>query len=445
MNDERYVAAIEISSSKIIAAVGTMRPNGQLNIIATEKENCVENVRYGILQNLEETSVRVNRILDNLQSRAGVSPMIITGLYVGLSGRSLRSISTEVQLQLPDDTEITQDILDKLQSRALSTAIDSSLEVIDAIPRRYTVGREETRQPKGQVGNSIRATFDLIVCRPELRRNLQRTLEDKTGVDINGVVVTALATAQVLLTSEEKRLGCMLVDMGSETTTVSIYKDGSLRYLATLPMGGRNITRDITSLNVLEERAEDLKLTAGNALARETASTLQMNEIKIADVNNLIVARSEEIVANVVEQLKYAELKDSDLPAGLICIGGGSKLNGMVELLERQTSLKARRGTLPDYIRLDDPKAELAESLQLASLMYAGAAQSDAQCLEEPQSEKLPVTGEWEAENEDRNNKNEKAAGQQGKSKRNSIFSKLSKGISSLFAGSAEEDNDLYE
>lgn len=291
MNDDRYVAAIEISSSKIIAAVGRMHEDGRLDIIATKQEKGVESVRYGILQNLEETSMRIGRVLDKLQREPAVAPRVITGLYVGLSGRSLRSIRTEVEINLPDETEISQQILQQLRERAMATAIDSSLEVVDAIPRTYIVGKMETTSPKGVVGNKIHATFDLIVCRPELRRNLQRTIADKLGLDINGLVVTALSTAQVILSSEEKRLGCMLVDMGAETTTVSIYKDGTLRYFATLPMGGRNITRDITSLNVLEERAEDIKITMGNAVARETASTPIMSNIHMSEVSNLIVAR----------------------------------------------------------------------------------------------------------------------------------------------------------
>jgi len=149
MNDERYVAAIEISSSKIMAAIGIMHADGRLDIIATEQEKGVESVRYGIIQNLEETSMRINRVLDRLQAKPQVAPREITALYVGLSGRSLRSITTESDLNLPDDTEITDDILNRLREQALSTAIDSSLEVIDAIPRIYTVGKLETRSPNG--------------------------------------------------------------------------------------------------------------------------------------------------------------------------------------------------------------------------------------------------------------------------------------------------------
>ncbi len=352
MTEDRYVAAIEISSSKIVAVVGKVRPDGQLCIIASEQEKGVESVRYGVIRNLEETSMRISRILSLLERKPAVAPRRITGLFVGLSGLSLRSIPTRVSINLPDDTEITDDIITRLLQQARSTAIDSSLEVMDAVPRSYTVGRLETTSPKGAVGDSISAEYDLVVCRPEIKNNLIRTVQDKLGKSIKGIVVTALASGQLILSAEEKRLGCMLVDMGGETTTVSIYKNGHLVYFATLPLGGRNITRDLTSLNILEERAEEIKITSGNAIPKETVSTLNYNGIRDADVSNIIVARSEEIVVNILKQIQYAELKDSDLPGGIVVIGGASKLNGMLDLLSNKSSLNVRRGTLPQYIIL---------------------------------------------------------------------------------------------
>lgn len=442
MNDDRYVAAIEISSSKIVAAVGKMHSDGRLDVIATDQEKGVESVRYGIIQNLEETSMRINRVLDRLERKPAVAPRVISSLYVGMSGRSLRSIPTEVDLNLPDETEINDDILRRLREQALATAIDSSLEVVDAIPRIYMVGKSPTRSPKGAIGNRISATFDLIVCRPEIRRNLQRTISDKVDIPICGFVVTALATAQVVLSSEEKRLGCMLVDLGAETTTVSIYKDGYLRYFATLPLGGRNITRDITSLNVLEERAEEIKFTLGNAIARDTSSALNMNGIKMNDVSNLIVARAEEIVANIVEQFKYAGMKDTDLPAGLICIGGGTKLNGMIDLLEKQTDLQVRRGQLPAYISVEDTKAPISEIIQVTSVLYSGASASENECLEVPGRQDLPVSGEANTEEEEEIVEEKK---KKQKPARPSIFNKWADKISGIFSGGDEDDSDLLE
>lgn len=443
MNDERYVAAIEISSSKIVAVVGRMHPDGSMEVVASEQEKGVEGVRYGIIQNLEETSMRVSRVIDRLERKPVVAPRRISGLFVGLSGRSLRSITTKVELNLPDDTEITEEILKRLRNQAMGTAIDSSLEVVDAVPRVYTVGKSETVSPKGAVGNHISATFDLIVCRPELKRNLNRSIPDKLGIPIRGFVVTTLSSAQVVLSQDEKQLGCMLVDMGAETTAVSVYKGSYLRYFVTLPLGGRNITRDITSLNLLEERAEDIKIQVGNAMPRDAASTLNMNGIRMSDVSNLIVARAEEIAANIVEQITYAGFKDSDLPAGIICIGGGAKLNGMTDLLANLTDLPVRRGTLPPYIHIEDTASPISEIIEVTSVLYSGATNSDAECLEVPRADDLPITGQSNEPEVDDTAAEPERPGR--KPKKFGFMSKFKDNLSKMFSSPEEDDSDLLE
>lgn len=439
MSQERYIAAIEIASSKIIGTVGRTTGNGQLDVIAIEQEKGVESVRYGIIQNLDETAVRVTRIIDRLERNAAIQPRAISSLFVGISGRSLRSVPTEVSLNLPDDTVVTDDILDRLKREALSAAVDNSLEVVDAVPRIYTVGKTETLSPRGMAGDRIKGIFDLIVCRPEMQRNIRRVINDKLEIDINGFVVTALASAHLILTSEEKRLGCMLVDMGAETTSVCIFKGGYLRYYATLPLGGRNITRDITTLNFLEERAEDIKLTSGNALPREAASNLNLNGVKMSEVSNIIVARSEEIVANIVEQIEYAGLKESDLPGGIILIGGGCNLAGMPELISNQSGLTTRTGQLPGYVHIADKRMPGAKAAEVVSILYAGATLSDADCLEYPEPEELPATGNPNA-------KPAPEAPQQEKTlkKRSKFISAVQRRISQIFS-TPEDDSDELE
>ena len=438
---ERYIAAVEISSSKIIAAVGKTSGAGQLDVIAVEQENCVDGVRYGIIQNLEETALMTARIINRLEQRPGVAPRKIKSVFVGRSGRSLRNIPTEVSINLPDDTEITDDIINRLRSDALRTAIDNSLEVVDAVPRIYKIGKSETHSPKGAVGNCIHATYDLVVCRPELKRNIKRTLTDKLHIETEAFVVTALATGHLILTPDEKRLGCMLVDMGAETTTVTIYRKGSLCYFATIPLGGRNITRDITSLNVLEVKAEEMKLTSGNAIARESTSSLNINGVKLSDISNLVVARAEEIVANVVEQMEYAGLKESDLPGGIICIGGGSRLQGITDLLSQQADLPVRRGQLPAYVRIDDINAVNSEISQVVSVLYAGATLSNRECLEIPARQEIPEIGTKpvpEVAVEDVEPA-EKKPGRTGR-----LFNSITERITRLF-GNPDDNSELIE
>lgn len=438
MNTEKYIAALDISSSKIAGVVGILHPGGHCDIIAAEQEKHVESVRYGHIQNLEETSRRVARVIENLERNPLVAPRKISGVFVGLNGMSMRSLTTTVTKQLAEETEITTEIIEQLRRQALDTAIDNTLEVVDAVDRIYTVGKTETHNPKGSVGDSISAVFDLMVCRPGLRRNLERTVADKLGLRVD-YMVTSLATGLVVLPEEEKRLGCMLVDMGAETTTVTIYRKGFLCYMATIPLGARNITRDLTRLNLLEERAEEIKVTSGSALPIETASTLNLSGVKLSEVGAIVVARSEEIVANIVEQISYAHLTEKDLPAGIICIGGGAKLPGMTELLGRQSGLPVRLGRLPAYVRVESPKIPVYDLIEPVSILYAGADLSDMVCLEEPKATELPATGQANDPEEEEQPKMKPGPKKPG------WADKLKRGLSNIFIPKNEDESDLIE
>lgn len=442
--NERYLVAVEISSSKIISAIGRNRTNGELDVLAVEQETDVHGIRYGIIQNLDETAMSVSRVFTHLEQRSAISPRKIKGVIVGLSGRSLRNIATEVFMPLPDETEIDDQILSRLREQAMHSAIDSSLEVIDAVPRNYKVGKFETTNPKGMIGNALTGVFDLIVCRPEMTRNIRRTIADKLHLEVVGFVVTAMATGHLILTPDEKSLGCMLVDVGAETTTVTIYKNGGLRYFATLPMGGRNITRDITTLGVTETRAEEIKRASGHAMADEnSSSTLNIGGIKLADMANLVSARSEEIVANIVEQIHFADMKESDLSKGIICIGGGSRLQGFTTLLAQQSDLPVRMGTLPDYVKIDSTKPLHTETLEVISVLYAGATLSDFECLMMPEKQELPEIDGVLQFDEEKERDEEPRKSKEPNQFFNKLGKKITKGISSMFGSSDEDDSEM--
>lgn len=137
---ERYIAAVEISSSKIIASIGKTSVEGQLKW-SPWKRRAPGRGEVWYYTESEETSIRVSRLLSRLENRPEVSPRKIKSVFVGLSGRSLKSITTEVSLNLPEDTEITEDLIRRLREDAKRKAIDNTLEVIDAVPRIYTVGK----------------------------------------------------------------------------------------------------------------------------------------------------------------------------------------------------------------------------------------------------------------------------------------------------------------
>ncbi len=441
MATDRYIAALEISSSKVIGAVGAVGKSGQLEILAIEQEKSVDSVRYGQILNVEVTSNLISYVLERLEHRQNIAPREITGVYVGISGRSLRTISNEVSLALPDDTEVTDAILERLKNQALMAAIDNSLEIVDAIPRVFIIGKEETHRPKGRLCNHITAVYDLIVASPSIQNYLKKVVRDRLDLDLKGIVITALAVGDIVLNEHEKEVGCMLVDLGAETTTVTIYKRGCLIYYATLPFGGRNITLDLMDLNELEEKAEEYKINFGNAIAPSIPSQMKVGIHKQADISNYVVARSEEIVANIVEQIKYANLTETDIPEGVVLCGGGSRLNGMMELIGKFTGLKVRMANLPQYIRMTDINGQGMESLQLAAIMYEASKTSDDDCLQippapEPEPESQPTPAAVEAKEKQKKPK-----------KGSSIWDKFANTIGNIFTpiGEDEEGDELSD
>ncbi|MCH5235496.1 MAG: cell division protein FtsA [Muribaculaceae bacterium] len=442
--NERYIAAIEVSSSKIVAAIGKTKGTGSLDIVAVEHEPTGEvGVRYGIIQNLEETSLAVSRIFYRLEQRSAIHPRKIKSVIVGLGGRSLKNITKEVSLSLPEDTEITDEILERLHDQAIHSAIDNTLEVVDAVPRVFKVGNSQTSSPKGMIGNHISGVFDLIVCRPELKRNIKRTITDKLHLEVDGFVVTAMATGHLILTPEEKRLGCMLVDMGAETTTVTIYQKGALHYFATLPMGGRNISRDIASLGVVDSKAEEIKITSGNALSETNVPNLVINGLKLSDISNLVVARSEEIVANIIAQLEYAGIKDSELQGGIVCIGGGFRMKGLLELMEMESGLKVRRGILPEYVKIEDTRANGVEIPEVASVLYAGATLTTKESLYMPERMAMPVNGVLPLDSEDVEEEKPSKKPETPNKPKTNLFEKWGKSLGKLFSGNEDDDTEL--
>lgn len=384
--EKKHIVAFEIGSSCIKGAIGTVDAggSGRLNVLAVETENLVDKVRYGCVENPGEVASCVNNICHRLQMTVGVAPRAIRRVYVGMSGRSLSSSPCEVSSEFNIETEITRRVIDELMRRAATHSVGDK-ETIAVEAGTYSIDNQGVLDPEGMFGHTITAHANLIACKTKIRNNIKRVFNERCALDIAGYVVTPLAMGRQLLTSEERRLGVMLVDFGAETTTVGIYREGILVYLATIPMGSRNITRDITSLNCLEERAEEIKKAVGNAMPPATdAMPLVTDGLDNSEINSIIAARADEIISNIYEQINYAGLKADQLPAGIVLTGGGSKLRGFEELLGKQTHLKTRRAALGLGVTIENIGFNVNDSLDVISILAAVAQDDPAECTVMP-------------------------------------------------------------
>ncbi|MCI9608029.1 MAG: hypothetical protein HFJ94_07650 [Muribaculaceae bacterium] len=370
--DDTTIIALEIGSSKIRGAVGLVSPDGTLTVKIVEDEALVDSVRYGQVNNIKVAAGSVERILRKIQNRLGTRK--ITGVYLGIGGRSLSSIPAEVERKLPPETEVTADLIDRLKLEVRS-GVRTEKDILEVVPREFFIDNTREDHPEGRICSDIRMAANLITCRPQLKRNLDLLVVDKLQLKVNGYIIRPLAEADLVLTTDEKRLGCMMVDFGAETTTVAIYRQGALQYLATLPLGSRNITRDLTTLNTVEEDAEELKKSRGSAiLSAENA------EMDLSSINNLVSHRAGEIIANIKEQIKYASLTPAELPGGVILIGRGALLAGFSTRLENELGMKVRSGSSTSaLVRIGDGRIP-SDAVDIISLLLT-ASKAPVECL----------------------------------------------------------------
>lgn len=376
--EQKYIVALETGSSKIRGALGVVDRSGILTVKAIEEERLVDSIRYGCVRNVAEVAAATGRILRRLENREGGRR--ITGVYVGLGGRSTMASTLRVERRLPAEGEITRDHLRQVFDEARATVLNDR-DVVEVTPRDYFIDNTRVNNPIGTFGREINATINLISCRSQLRHNLAHVLTKTLNLEVHDYVVRQLALANLVLTTDEKRLGVMLVDFGAETTTVSIYREGRLVYLATLPLGSRNITRDITSLNHLEERAERLKVAGADA-SLNPQDTFTGGNMDYTDINALTAARAGEIIANIAEQIKLALLSPREIPEGIVITGGGAKLRGFSERLCAATKLKVRTGVPTSAVRLAETRIQGADATDVIAILHAAATEARP-CMED--------------------------------------------------------------
>ncbi len=320
MNTTQYIVAIEISSSKTVGAIAELTPSGDIVIRGTEIEPTINCVRYGCIQNVESTKATVNRIITKLKDYVDGD---ITSVYVSVAGRTLHSLQSEVTYKLQNEQVITDNIINTILKKSREKHFEG-YEVIDVVPRSFVIDKREMKNPVGSFGTEIKVRLTTLVAKPNLVINLKRVFNSQM---VKAYITAPLALANAVLTEDERNLGCMLIDFGAETTTVMIYRNDALEYINTLPLGGRNLTRDITALGVREESAEKIKKNIASPL-KPDSDTVTIDGIKSNDAANYIAARNGEILANIIAQVDNAGLSLSELRS-IVITGGGANLKGL--------------------------------------------------------------------------------------------------------------------
>lgn len=373
---EKYIIAIEPGSSKIRGALGVVDSTGTLVVKGIEEERLVDAIEYGRVRNVNAASAAIRSILNRLESL--LPNRRIAGVHIALGGRSMSLVQKSVSRRLPEDSVVALDDLGSLAHEAYGTILPER-DVVATTMREVRIDGRRVSKPVGTFGRQIDAVFNLVNLRNQIKRNLSHVVENQLHLKPYSYIVRQLAEAAMVLKERQRELGCMLVDFGAETTTVSIYKENVMVYLATLPMGSRNITRDIMSMNYLEDTAERMKCNSGDAQPVVYGD----NEASIsADMNNLVAARAGEIIDNIIYQLKIADVKPEQLAEGIILVGGGSKLLNFAKRLEEESGMRVYQGMPARGVKIADSRISPDENIDILSVLEFAARNSE-DCTEE--------------------------------------------------------------
>jgi cell division protein FtsA len=334
-----FIVAIELGSSKMTGIAGKKNLDGSIQVLAVVKEDSSSFIRKGVIYNIDKTALCLTNIIKKLTVQLKAD---IVQVYVGVGGQSIRSVRNIISRDLPADTKVTQEMVSELMESNRNMKYPDQ-EIIDSAPQEYKVDNQLQLDPVGIQCTRLEGNFLNILQRKMFYKNLNQCFEN-ADIHIAEFFLAPIALADAVLTENEKRSGCVLVDLGADTTTVSVYSKNILRHLAVIPLGGNNITKDIASQQIDEGDAEKMKLKYGSAFTDNTEIDNNMKysidterQIETRKFIEIVEGRLEEIIENVWNQVP-AEYYDK-LLGGIILTGGGSNMKNIERAFTNHTRI----------------------------------------------------------------------------------------------------------
>ena len=336
---KEFIVAIELGSSKMTGIAGKKNLDGSIQVLACVKEDSSSFIRKGVVYNIDKTAQCLTNIISRLEKQLKTG---ITQVYVGVGGQSIRSIRNLISKDLPGGTQVTQDMVIELMDSNRNMKYPDQ-EILDAAVQEYKVDSQYQLDPVGIQCSRIVGNFLNILQRKAFYKNLNKCFET-AEINVAEMYLAPLALADSVLTEAERRSGCALVDLGADTTTVSVYSKNVLRHLAVIPLGANNITKDIASLQMEESDAEKMKLKYASAFTDNNDidnnmkySIDQDRQVEVRKFIEIVEGRLEEIIANVWCQIpeEYCD----KLLGGVILTGGGANLKDIEKAFQNYTHI----------------------------------------------------------------------------------------------------------
>ncbi|MCC7516155.1 MAG: cell division protein FtsA [Pseudomonadales bacterium] len=347
--DNNRIVALDIGTSKVVALVGEINVDGELEVIGIGSHKST-GLRKGVVVNIESTVQSIQRAIEAAELMAGCQ---IHSVYAGIAGSHIRSLNSHGTAAIRD-REVQMADIERVIDAAQAVAIPADQKMLHILPQEYIVDNQEgVREPLGMSGVRLEAKVHVVTCAVNAAQNVEKCIR-RCGLEVDEIILEQLASSYAVLTDDEKELGVCLVDIGGGTTDIAVFTEGAIRHTAVIPIAGDQVTNDIAmALRTPTPFAEEIKIKYACALTQLTRADEMINVPTVGERNTRELSRH--ALAEVVEPRYYelfsliqAELRRSGfedlVAAGIVLTGGTARIEGAVELAEEIFHMPVRVG-----------------------------------------------------------------------------------------------------
>ncbi len=358
--ESEIIVGLDIGTTKIACIVGRRNEFGKIEILGYGKSESI-GVKRGVVANIENTVQSIKKAVEIAEEKSGVSVKYVN---VGIAGQHIKSYQHRGNIMREDpDSEINTAEIDQLNQNMYKLNMSPGEEIIDVIAQEYIIdGEAGIREPVGMLGSTLEANFHIIIGQTAAAKNIYKCIK-KADLEMVDLILEPIASAEAVLSDEEKEAGVVLVDIGGGTTDMAIFQDNIIRHTAVIPFGGDVVTDDVKEgCTIIKKHAEELKVKFGSALASENRDDEVVaipglrgrspKEITLKNLAFIIQARMEEIIEQVYFEIRNSGF-EKKLIAGIVLTGGGAQLKHIDQLTEFTTGMDTRIGYPNEHLAND--------------------------------------------------------------------------------------------
>ncbi|MEX0383879.1 UNVERIFIED_CONTAM: cell division protein FtsA [Spiribacter pallidus] len=347
--ERNLLVGLDIGTSKVVAIVGEMQPDGALEVIGIGSHPS-RGLKKGVVVNIESTVQSIQRAVEEAELMAGCQ---IHSVYVGIAGSHVRSLNSHGIVAIKDK-EVTTGDVERVLDAARAVAIPADQEILHTLPQEYIIDSQEgVREPIGMSGVRLEAKVHMVTGAVSAAQNIVKCIR-RCGLEVDDIVLEQLASSYAVLTEDEKELGVCLVDIGGGTADIAVFTDGAIRHTAVIPIAGDQVTNDIAvALRTPTQHAEEIKMRYACALSQLAGTEETIEVPSVGDrpprrlsrqtLAEVVEPRYEELITLIQAELRRSGFEDL-IAAGVVLTGGSAKMEGVVELAEEVFHTPVRLG-----------------------------------------------------------------------------------------------------